>query len=522
MAKVNSRTKNSMLNLTTSIAGQLLTTLLKFVVRTVFIHTLGKSYLGINSLFSDILTMLSLAELGFDTAINFKLYKPLAEKDNKRVRVLLKFYKQAYRIVGTVILIMGLCMIPLLPVLIRDYDSLKALKINAVLIFILHILRSVSSYWFFAYRSTVMKAAQKKYVLDLVGFIITIATNIAKILVLVLLKNFVVYTATVVLFNIIHNFINAIISKRYFPQFFEKEEDKLSRREITDMLKDCLALLVFKINGVLLKATDNVVISSFIGLSMVGVYSNYLLFYTTANSLLNKVYSAITASMGNLFATGTVGKKYGFFQVMNYLAILTFGTAGVGIATCSDELIAIWVGKDYVLAQPFAILIGVEVLFHGLRVNLNQIRNVSGIFRQMWYRPVLGVIINLGASVWLINICGIYGVIIGTIISEIFSNFLVDPGIIHKYSFNQYKPVSEYYKKNLLYIGVLAAVPALDMKLCSIFFVGHGWFSVIVHVLIVAITVPGALIGIWWRSPECRYLVALTKRIMGKVIKRLA
>ena len=121
-SKVYSRTKNSVINVITSVGGQLLATILKFVVRTVFIHTLGKSYLGINGLFSDILTMLSLTELGFDTAINFKLYKPLANNDEKRVRVLMKFYKQAYRIVGTVILILGLCLIPALPYLIKDYD----------------------------------------------------------------------------------------------------------------------------------------------------------------------------------------------------------------------------------------------------------------------------------------------------------------------------------------------------------------------------------------------------------------
>ncbi|MBO5520759.1 MAG: hypothetical protein J5973_03700, partial [Eubacterium sp.] len=197
MAK-ESRTRNTILNVVTGMGGQLLATLLKFVVRTVFIHTLGKSYLGINGLFSDILTMLSLTELGLDTAINFKLYKPLAEHDDQRVRVLMKFYKQAYRVVGTVILAIGLCIIPALPFLIRDYGSLESLGINAALIFILHILRSVSSYWFFAYRSAVMRAAQKKYVLDLVGFIVTIATSVAKIIVLLVWKNFVLYTATVI------------------------------------------------------------------------------------------------------------------------------------------------------------------------------------------------------------------------------------------------------------------------------------------------------------------------------------
>ncbi|MBR6477385.1 MAG: hypothetical protein IKS85_02955, partial [Lachnospiraceae bacterium] len=179
MAK--SRTKNSLINVMTSTGLQFCSTILKFIVRTVFIHTLGKQFLGVNGLFSDILTMLSLTELGFDTAINFKLYKPLVDKDEKRIRVLMKFYKQAYRVVGTVILIMGIALIPLLPVLIKDYDSLEVLGINAVVIFMLHIMRTVSTYLFFAYRSALIKADQKKYILDLVDILVEIANAIAKI-----------------------------------------------------------------------------------------------------------------------------------------------------------------------------------------------------------------------------------------------------------------------------------------------------------------------------------------------------
>ena len=151
----------------------MLVTVFRFVVRTVFINTLGKSYLGINGYFSDILNMLSLTELGFDTAINFKLYKPLAEHDDKRVRVLMKFYKLAYRCVGIAILVLGLLIIPLLPILIKDYDQLELIGINIPLIYILYLLQSVSSYMFFAYRTAVMKANQKKYILDIADYALT-------------------------------------------------------------------------------------------------------------------------------------------------------------------------------------------------------------------------------------------------------------------------------------------------------------------------------------------------------------
>jgi O-antigen/teichoic acid export membrane protein len=504
----------------TSIGGQLLVTVLKFVTRTVFIHTLGKSYLGINGLFSEILTMLSLTELGIDTAINFKLYKPLAEGDDKRVRVLMKFYKQAYRVIGVTILVLGLCLIPLLPHLIRDYDTLGALGIDAALIFVIYLMQSVSSYLFFAYRSAVMKANQKTYVLDIAEYAVNLATNIVQILVLVFLKNFVLYTVTIIVFNILKNLVNAVIATRYYPRFFIKEPDSLSREEIFGLIKDCGALFVYKLNNVVVKATDNTVISTFLGLTMVGLYSNYLLFYTTIKSLLDRLFTAAKASTGNLFATGTIEKKYRFFQVMNFLSAVLFGTAGVGVAVCADEIIKVWVGRDYLIAPPFAVLVGIEVLFHGMKVNLGQVRNVTGIFRQMWFRPVLGVIVNLGVSIWLVNVCGIYGVIIGTITADILTNFLVDPSVIHKYSFENRWPVSEYYRKNVAYLALIAIICAVDMQICRHFFVGHGWYSVIVHVVIVGVSVPGVFALLYWRSGECRYLVGILNRIISKVFKR--
>ena len=516
MEKKNSRTKNSVLNLATSFGSQMLVIVLRFITRTVFIYTLGKAYLGINGLFSDILTLLSLTELGIDTALNFQLYKPLAEGDDHRVRVLMKFYKQAYRVVGTVILVIGLCLIPLLPFLIKDYDSLEAIGIDAVLIFILYLLQSVTSYLFWAYRAAVVKANQKKYLLDVAEFAITIITNVTQIFILIYLEDFVLYTAAVIFFNILRNFINAQIAKRFYPQFFIKEEDSLSKEEIKGLFKDCGALFVYKANTVVLKATDNLVLSKFVGLEVVGLYSNYLLFYVTIKNFLYQMYNAVQASMGNLFATSNMEKKYKFFQIMNFLSIVIYGTAAVGIAVCANELISCWISDSYVIKQPFAILIGVEILFQGLQNNLGQVRNVSGVFRQMWYRPLIGIVINLVVSIVLVQFYGIYGVILGTIAAYVLTNFAVDPAVLHKYAFNNIKPVSEYYKKNITYIALLITICAIDIWLSKQIYPGHGWISLFIHAVIVVVTVPASFVVVYWKSQECQYVVNMAIKLLHK------
>jgi O-antigen/teichoic acid export membrane protein len=509
---LSSRTQKSFFNLITGIGGQMIAVVLRFISRTIFIYTLGKSYLGINGLFSDILSMLSLAELGFDTAINFKLYKPLAENDTRRVRMLMKFYRQAYTVVGIVILLFGLCMIPFLHLLIKDYDSLAALGIDATEIFLLYLFQSVSTYLFLAYRSAVIKADQKQYILNVADYLVTIITNLVQIAILLVWHNFVLYTAVAILFNILKNIINAVIAGHMYPEVFEKEPDSISKAEIKDLFKDCMALLVYKVNWVVLKATDNIVLSMFIGLSVVGIYSNYLMIYSVINNLLDWFYSATKASMGNLYAVSDVSKQYRFFRIINYITFLIYGTVCVGVAVVADELLNCWIGSDYVIAQPLAILIGIEILFHGLKTNLGQVRNISGVFRQAWFCPALGILINLGVSIALVQKCGIYGVIIGTICADIGANFMVDPAVIYKHSFHNYRPVSDYYKQNSGYFVLLAAVGAADMFLCKAILPGHGWISVTVHILICSCSVPGMFLLVYRNTAECKYLKTILKR----------
>ena len=345
MKKSSSRTKNSLLNVATSFGGQFLTIVFKFVTRTIFIRTLGIEYLGINGLFSDILLMLALTELGFDTAINFKLYKPVAENDEQTIRVYLKFYKMAYRTVGVVILLFGLMLIPALQFLIKDYDNLASLGINATFVFLLFLMQSISSYLFFAYQSVIIKVYQREYILHLVGYLITILTNVSQIAVLIIWKNYIAYIIMFVVFSILQNLVYALIARKAYPQLFVKEANSLSWQEIISLIKDCGALFINKLNRVVIKSSNNLVLSAFIGLGIVGLYSNYLLFYMTIRRIFSEFYKGIKASMGNYYATNDLENRYFLFKVTNFFTVILYGTAAVGIAVVADELISVWIGE---------------------------------------------------------------------------------------------------------------------------------------------------------------------------------
>jgi O-antigen/teichoic acid export membrane protein len=522
--KTNSRTTNTIYNFTSSIGGQLITIIMQFVVRTVFINTLGKSYLGINGLFSNILSMLSIAELGVGSAILYKLYEPIAKEDHHRIALLMKFYKTAYRVIGMAVAGVGLCLIPFLPNLINDYDKLEALHINIVFIFILYLLKSVSSYLFFAYKSAIVKANQKEYLLNIVSYAFTIGAGILQIVFLLIYPKFEVYVLIMVLQIILQNIICAKMSDKMYPYINEKTEDKISFTEVKGIFKDCAAIFLYKLNTVVLKATDNIVLSAFLGLEVVGMYSNYYVFYSTIHTLFNKIYNAVSHSLGNLHTGNNLKHEYKVFESVCLIAAILGGTACVGIAVVADEFVGVWIGSDWILPQPFSFLLGLELYTMAIRGALSRYRNTMGLFRQAKFRPLAGMIINLVVSVALVNIWGICGVLVGTIVADWTTFMWFDPLIVHKYGFKSEFPVKRYFAKTVKYFAVIIVIGAADMFICNNVLVGFGWLSVIVHGIICGITVPAALIALSIKNAEGQYVynigMGYVKKFTSKILKK--
>lgn len=518
--KKNSRTKNTIYNFITSIGGQVITILMQFIVRTVFIQTLGKSYLGINGLFTNILSMLSLAELGVGNAILFKLYKPLADKDEKRINILIKFYKKVYAIIGITVAIIGITLIPFLHFIVKDYDKLSTLGINAVLIYSIYLFQSVSSYLFFAYKSAIVKADQKEYVLNVISYAFTIVTSIVQIILLKTLNNFELYVIVLVVSTILQNTVNAHIANKLYPHIKEKTEEKLSKREIKDVFKDCSAIFLYRLNGVVLTATDNIVISTILGLEMVGMYSNYYILYTTINTIFNKVFDSVVHSLGNLHAKKDINHEYKIFKTVNLIAIILGATAGIGVFTISNEFIKTWLGEEWMLRQPFSLLMGIEIYTLATRAYLNKYRSAMGLFQQAKYRPLFGMIINLITSISLVKYWGICGVLAGTIIADWTTIMWYDPLIIHKYGLENKFSIIDYYKKNLSFVLIAVILGILNYILNTNVLTNLNWISIIIHATICCITVPTTYIIFFSKNEETKQILNLTKKILNKVFKR--
>ena len=502
----NSRAKNSILNFTSSIGGQLITILMEFVVRTVFINTLGKSYLGISGLFSNILSMLSLAELGVGSAIIFKLYDPIAKQDEKRINVLMNFYKVVYRYIGVAIAVIGACLIPFLPKLINDYDRLATLNINAVFIYLIFLFNSVSSYLFFAYKSAIIKADQKEYYINLISYVFTIGSSIVEIICLVLFKNFEIYVVIRIFKTIGQNIAVALLANKRYPFLKNTTKDRISIQEAKGIFKDCGALFIYKMNNVVVKSTDNIVLSAFIGLDAVALYSNYAIFYTTIRTLFTKVFNSVGHSIGNLHTTHDIKQEYKVFESTMLVAAILGGTAMVGVFVVADEFILRWIGEDWLLNQPFAFLMGLEIYTVSYKQALAKYRTSYGLFRQGWARPLAGMLINLIVSIALVKPLGISGVLIGTIAADWATFAWYDPLILHRVGFEKSYPVSRYYLKFMKYTVTTVVIGVLDYIICSHFLTGFGWVSIVFHAIICGITTPAALILVSMKSQEVEYI----------------
>lgn len=517
-----SRTTYTILNFISSIGGQLLTVLLQFLVRSAFIATLGKAYLGINGLFSNILTMLSLAELGIGSAILFKLYDPIAKENHSRIRSLMDFYKKVYRLIGIVVFFLGICVVPFLPYLVKGYEKLEELNINAVFIFFLYLIQSVSSYFFFAYKSSIIKANQKGYIVTITQYIATVIGSLAQIVCLYLFRSFTTYVVILIAQIVLQNVITAFVANKLYPYITEPVEEKITKKEAVSIFKDCGALFLFKLNQVVIKATDNIVISSFLGLEMVGMYSNYYIFYTTINTFFNKIFDSVVHSLGNLHTSANVHHEYQVFESANLVTAILGATAGVGIFVCSDEFVRTWIGDDWVIAAPFALLMGIETFTLAFRKILGRYRNAMGLFQQAKWRPLAGMLINLIVSIGLAKVWGICGVLVGTIVADWSTYMWFDPLVINKYGFHNEHSIWRYYFKFIKYFILTCALGTVDYLICTHVFVGHGWASVILHAIICAFTVPTVFIVLNLYTNEGKHLQNIIKVYLGKLIKHNA
>lgn len=397
----------------------------------IFIKQIGEIYLGINGLLSNVLGLLSLAELGIGSAIAFSLYEPLAKNNYDKINAIMLFYKKAYKIIGTLILVIGIVLLPLIPHLINDTTGIE----NLSLIYLIFLFNMAITY-FFSYKRTLVDADQKNYTIVPITVLFNIITTILQIIVMILFKNFIIYllvqTITVILENI---FVNKYINKKY-PYLKANNIKPLDKNELKDINKQIKALFLHKIGSYAVNSTDNLIISKMIGIVTVGLYSNYLLILNTINSFISTITNNVLASFGNLIVKESSEKSENVFKELRLFSYFMYAISTVCFINLFNPFIKIWLGNNFLLPQLVVYVISINNYLFGINYAVVLTKTAAGLFNEDKYYSILEALINLVASIILAKYIGLAGVFIGTIMGRI-PSLINKPIIIYRKLFKK-------------------------------------------------------------------------------------
>ncbi len=456
-----SRTTHARRNIKSAAIIKLVTPITSFITRTALIYSLGTMYLGLNGLFTAVIQVLSLAELGFGSAMVFSLYKPIAEDDRVTVNALLRLYRRIYRVIGTVILAVGLLLIPFLPRLIKNTlpDGL-----NLTVLYLMRLADTSVSYFLFSYRSSLLDASQQKRVFYYIHSVAKIALCALQVTLLLLFKNYYMFCVVQPLIQIGINLAIWRITEKKFPQY--KCEGELPKETVRDITKRVTGLFMFKVSHVLRNSFDSIILSAFLGLDVLAKYQNYLLIVTTVVGITSILTDSTLSSVGNSVAMETKEKNYRDFRAIQLLFMTVVGCVCACMCGLYQPFIRLWVREENLF--PTRLMLVFVVYFFTERMGnvCFQYRQASGLWWEDRIRPIVDGLTNLTLNYILVQYIGVAGVMLSTILCQVFIDSVWGSRILFRSYFTEQKQ-RDYLVRLLLYAGVTAAACGLSMVLCG-------------------------------------------------------
>ena len=500
------RVKYAARNIMFGYLSNAVTGVLGIALQKIFIIKLGETLLGVNSTYTSILSVLSLAELGLGTAVNFSLYGPVARDDKETVKAYMQFYKKAYRVIALVIACVGLALVPFLRFIIRDPVGIDS---NADLIgyYLIFLFNTVSSY-FVAYKYSLPNAEQKNYIQSNVLTITKIATVLTQIVLLLLVPNFYLYLLAAAAIELIQKiFANAYLNRKY-PLLKEKNVRKLTAEEFSDIKKKTGALVCHKVGDAARLQTDSIIITSFINVTMSGYVDNYNKVINLIANFVNVIFNSVISSFGNLIATESDEKQYEMFRVYRFFASWIYGFSSVGFFLLLTRFISWYYGDRFALPAVVVGAILIDFYFKGERVVLSNYKTAAGVFEQDKFLPLIQGAANLILSVVLVQRIGLLGVYIGTIVSGLIAN-IIRPVIIYRTCFD--RKANGYFYDAFCYIGVTILALVICMLIGNAVLSSVSLLRMAGMAVIVTVVYNGIFLLFFGRTFEFRYLFGILR-----------
>lgn len=503
------RTNNAVRNIIWGGIEKVISLLLPFISRTLLIYILGAEYLGLNSLFTSILSVLSISELGFGTAIVFSMYKPIAEDDKNAICALLNAYRKIYYLIGTIILIFGLIVIPFLPQLISgDVPA----DINLYLLYSIHLFDTVIGYYLFSYKAALFSAYNRNDLTSKRSAAVNLLGNILKIVTLIIFKSYYAYVIVLPIMTIATNIANAYLANKMFPEL--KCHGIITTEQKEGIKKRIIGLISFKIYGVIFTSVDTIVISAFLGLTPLAIYNNYYYIQTSIVGFLTIITTSITAGIGNKMVTNPINDNYSDFKDFTFANGWICGWCSVCLFCLYQHFMECWVGDRLVFPFSTMALMVLYFLLPRITTMTYTYREAAGLWWEDRFRPLVATVANLCLNIFLVRIIGMNGVLISTIICTICINVPWGTIILFKNYFK--RSPKEYFWKIFLYVFVTVIAGLITYAFCSLL-PNQGWIYLFIKAGICCV-IPNIVYWIFYhKMQEYDYSKKLMIRIMGKL-----
>lgn len=501
-----------MINAMAGSSMQVLNVAIGFISRTIFIYLLNSDYLGVNSLYTNILNVLSFAELGIGSAIVFSLYKPIAENDRNKIHALMKFYRTAYWIIGSVIFFAGICVIPFMNYIIKNPPDVKE---NLILVYFLFLFNTSVSY-FFSYKKTLITANQKDYLVQIYTNLFQLLKMALATVLLVLTHEYLVYLVVQIFCTIALNVSLSLKADKLYPFLRDRNDSRLSKKERSSIFSNVQALFIYKFGSVVLNGTDNIIISSLINISAVGVASNYTMLTSSVSNVIGQAINSLTASVGNLSVQGEKDQIKSVMHELLLLCVWLYGFIAIGFAVLANDFVYLWLGTNYVLQNSVVMAIVFSLYINGVQYAAYTFRTTQGLFRQSRFVPLISALLNIVLSIWWGKLFGLAGIFVATGVSRLLTTTIVDPWLVYKNNFNE-RPYEYYCRYMMETCGVIMNY-FFQIWVLSLIHL-DGWTGFFIKFFIVCITINlVSLLEFFWtrefKGLKNRFLLLLRKKVL--------
>lgn len=515
-----SRLAYALRNIGTAWVGLVCYMIANMVTRAVFARTLGQDYLGVQGLFTSVLTILSLAELGVGSAITFALYEPIAKRDEYKIRALMQLFKRAYISIGMIVIFLGALLTPFVHLTIKEIPALFTLS-ELRLYFFLFVLNTGISY-FFSYKAALITANQREYVVSFITYLFLALMCVLQAAVLIFTHNYILFLAVMIASTFLQNLVISNLANRSYPflkePFKEKLGEAIGHESLSAIKKNVLALVMHRIGGIATRPLTSIFISNFVGLAQAGFYANYVLVESAIENIFDKLFNAIIASLGNLVVLEGSERSFQVFKTTFFINALCYSVACGGFLCSVNAFIPIWVGPEYLFSVSSVFWIGLGIYVYGMRCTVMSFTSAYGLYWQTRYKPLAEFLLFIAMGIPLIKLYGLNGILFTGVFIKVAISTSIEGYALFKHGLKQ--PFTHYLLAYVRYALASSVLIGLSLILCRLLDLS-GVSAFVVYALIGASIPSLGHILIFWKSEACIESRAILMRIFSALKRRL-